>query len=307
MKRLIKILALLLLTCSLCERVAAQTAIPVQNASFEQNAPAGSWSSGSIPGWAVMGSAGLLAIPSLLPSTCDGSSTVAWSNGGTISQDLGAPFKANTTYTFKVCIVRRSDGLQSTYSLSLGGCSVSGAMNAVPVGTSTIATLTCPIGATPPSGTLVPAFGCSGTQCDFDSVSLTSVSNSAPLQPIALGLTNTSTLLFDDGTAVYNGAIIPLQFNSVTSTWIQAGSISSDTNGNLTGTFVVDPNLADSNGNVVFQLSLPNITNLGLPVVPLIRFQQGSTGLNVNEVLFKTPFMTKLLAVEKATSIGLIP
>jgi hypothetical protein len=133
------------------------------------------------------------------------------------------------------------------------------------------------------------------------------VSVPPPPPPAKINLSVTGSILFDDQTVVYVGAITPNQFCSNTSTWVQAGSINSDAGGNLTGAFIIDPSCVDANNNVVFQLTLPGITNMGLPTVPLIRFQQGSTSLAVNEVLFKTPFMTKLLAVEKASSVVLLP
>jgi hypothetical protein len=105
---------------------------------------------------------------------------------------------------------------------------------------------------------------------------------------------------------VYNGTIQPNQFNFTTQSWVSAGAITSS-NGTLSGTFIVNPNLTDGNGNVQFQFSLPGITNMGLPLVPLIRFQQGSTGITVTETLFKAPFMTKLLAVEKSSGVSLTP
>lgn len=175
---MLEILALLLFALPL----SAQT---VQNPSFEISSPAGTWNYGPIPGWTIAGSAGLLAIPSFLPSTCDNSSTVAWSNGGTISQDLGTPAQANTNYALTVCIVRRSDSLGSTYTITIGTCSVTGLMSTVPAGTASPVTLPCPTGATPPAGNLSISLGCSGVQCDFDSVSL----STGPPQTIPLSMT----------------------------------------------------------------------------------------------------------------------
>lgn len=123
---------------------------------------------------------------------------------------------------------------------------------------------------------------------------------------IILTVNSNSTLVFDDGSVVYNGTLIPEQWNPSTSAWVQAGSVMSQA-GVLSGTLVIDPNLADPTGNIQFQFSLPGIANMGLPTVPLIRFQQGSSGITVNETLFKQPFMTKLLAVEKVSGIALTP
>jgi hypothetical protein len=97
-----------------------------------------------------------------------------------------------------------------------------------------------------------------------------------------------------------------MQYNFTTQTWINAGSVGSS-GGVLSGDLIINPNLTDGEGNVLFQFSLPGIANMGLPLVPLIRFQQGSTGITVTETLFKAPFMTKLLAVEKVSGVSLTP
>jgi hypothetical protein len=75
----------------------------------------------------------------------------------------------------------------------------------------------------------------------------------------------------------------------------------------LTGTFTINPNYADANGNVSFQFSLPGLANLGQQTMPLVKFQQGSTGFTIKEVLFKSLFLKSLLAVEKSTSVSLTP
>lgn len=132
---------------------------------------------------------------------------------------------------------------------------------------------------------------------------------SPPPLPITLTINtaspNISSLIFDDGTAVYVGAIIPQQLNG--SSWISTGTVTCDADGLLTGTFTINPNYADSNGNVSFQFTLPGIANLGLQTMPLAKFQQGSTGFTIKEVLFKSLFLKSLLAVEKSTSVSLTP
>jgi hypothetical protein len=127
--------------------------------------------------------------------------------------------------------------------------------------------------------------------------------------PITLAINsaspNLSSLTFDDGTAVYVGAIVPQQLNGTT--WVSTGSVASDANGNLTGTFTINPKYVDANGNISLQFTLPGIANLGQQTMPLAKFQQGSTGFTVKEVLFKSLFLKQLLAVEKSSSVTLTP
>ena len=132
---------------------------------------------------------------------------------------------------------------------------------------------------------------------------------SPPPLPITLTINSTSpdvsSLTFDDGTAVYVGAIVPQQLNGTA--WVSTGTITSDANGILTGTFTISPGYADVHGNVSFQFTLPGIANLGQQTMPLVKFQQGSTGFTIKEVLFKSLFMKSLLAVEKSSSVSLTP
>jgi hypothetical protein len=130
-----------------------------------------------------------------------------------------------------------------------------------------------------------------------------------PLLPITLAINsaspNLSSLTFDDGTTVYVGAIVPQQLNGTT--WVSTGSVASDASGNLTGTFTINPTYVDANGNISLQFTLPGIANLGQQTMPLSKFQQGSTGFTVKEVLFKSLFLKQLLAVEKSSSVALTP
>jgi hypothetical protein len=131
------------------------------------------------------------------------------------------------------------------------------------------------------------------------------LSTAPPIPPINLPVTG--TLLFDDGSVVYNGQIIPEQLNPNTNAYVPAGAVTSDANGNLTGMFMLNPNLVDATGSVTVQLSLPNIGVVGTFTQYLAKFQQGQTSIQINEVLFKTLFMTQLKAVDKSTSVALLP
>jgi hypothetical protein len=143
--------------------LAAQT---VTNPAFAQNALAtGSWNAGPVPGWAIAGSAGLWTPPaSEYPLVS--SATVAWSNGGAITQDLGTLTAGN--YNFSVQVGARGDGYgqAATYTVSLGACSQVGTIAAIPVGTFLTVTQPCNL----PAGDAVVSLACSGPQCDFTNV-----------------------------------------------------------------------------------------------------------------------------------------
>lgn len=246
MKNLLKFAALFVLTISsLCEQASAQTTIPVQNASFEQASPTGSWNVGAAPNWTVSGSAGLLAIPSLFSAIPDGT-TVAWSNGGTISQNLGISATANTTYTLTVFVGRRTDGLNNTYTISLNAmgspiCSQSGQNNTIPLGTFQVVTLPCPIGATPPAGSLSISLSSAGTQVEFDEVSLTSTPNTPPPPPVSVSLAG--TLVWDDTTAIQGDLQIQQQIG--TNSFQILADLAPDANGAVSGTVSVDMSQPD--------------------------------------------------------------
>jgi hypothetical protein len=222
MKRTLTCLALLCATSAF-----GQT---LTNPSFAQNAPVNSWNSGPIPNWKITGDAGLLAIPSLLPSTVP---VVAWSNGGTISQDIGLA-TAGVTYTLTVSVVRRTDGLQNTYTISLGTCSQTGSMSTVPAGTSQNVTLSC---AAP--GELSVSLACGGTQCDFGGVTLTAGSPPAP--PTSVNFTFSGQILINGAAPVGTVSIVQI-FPIGTQ---QVAALTPDASGNVSGTVTLITNFAD--------------------------------------------------------------
>lgn len=177
----------------------------IQNPSFEQSAvlpnvdtALGSYSVGGVPGWTVTGAAGLWQptareFTSALP---DGS-TLAWSNGGTLSQDLGVPAAANATYTLTVHAGRRIEGYVATYTVNLNAgttnlCTATGSNGDFAAGTFKQISLTCPAGATPPTGNLSISLGATGTQVNFDNVTLAS----GPPPPFVFPLTGFGTFTF---------------------------------------------------------------------------------------------------------------
>jgi hypothetical protein len=97
--------------------------IAVTNASFEVTAPLnqsapgfGSWNSGPIPGWIITGQGGSWqpGPAAFNSSKLPDGKTVAYSNGGAISQTLSASLAPNTTYTLSVAVGNRLDNTNIT-------------------------------------------------------------------------------------------------------------------------------------------------------------------------------------------------
>lgn len=164
--------------------VAQGTPIAIVNPSFELSPsvpvgdPVGPWGNGAIAGWTASGSVGeWQPAASQFASLPDGQ-TVAWSNGGSISQDLGVPVQANATYTLSVYVGHRFGGWVANYAINLNAgtanlCSATGSNGTIPAGTFQQITLTCPAGANPAAGNLSIVLSGTGAQIDFDNVSLT--------------------------------------------------------------------------------------------------------------------------------------
>lgn len=175
-------------------------AISIQNASFETTNPlispcAGTgcaYNGGPIPGWTLTGNGGSFQPSSLyfnLPLP-DGN-IVAYSNGGSISQDLGVSLLADATYTLSVFVGDRLDNRTSNYSLSLLAgtttlCTFSGSNASITPGTFADETCTFQSGTTLPSGDLSIVLTSAGTQTDFDDVSLSVVSVPEPSSVVLL-------------------------------------------------------------------------------------------------------------------------
>jgi hypothetical protein len=156
----------------------AQTPVAIQNSNFQSpvtftnidpsGAAAGSqWESGTIPSWIV--GPGIAGIQQLVSVCGVNIPQGAFSNGATITQDVG-PQQAGM-YVLTVGICNRSDISGATYTLSLSGCNESALNSTIPPGTIQNVTLSCPI--SNPSGDNIIGLGCSGGQCDFSSVALT--------------------------------------------------------------------------------------------------------------------------------------
>jgi hypothetical protein len=131
----------------------------------------------------------------------------------------------------------------------------------------------------------IDLFSCTGGTTElFSTAHLTVTSN--------ISLNVTGTLKFDDATTVYVGAVSVQQMSG--STWVSAGGINLDANGNFSGFLIVNPNLVDANGNLQLQIGIANPSVYVSQTFSLTQFQQGSTGLTITWVLWKkAPMATK--------------
>ena len=191
--------------------VPARADITVMNPSFEVTNPltllCGSgcaFNFGPIPDWTLTGQGGSFQSNSSifnLPLP-DGSSIVAYSNGGTISQTLtGTTLTPDTIYKLSVDVGFRLNGAVdvTTYSIALyaGGVLLAslppGTSNdVIPIGTFADETVTYTSGATVLPGDLSIVLSSDGQQADFDNVRLTASTipepSSLSLMAGALGL-----------------------------------------------------------------------------------------------------------------------
>lgn len=184
--KVLLICALSFCTALTCGAVRADGVIPVVNASFEShNAFTNGCGTGclfnvaQIPGWTVTGVGGSFQPNSsqfILPLP-DGN-VVAFSNGGTISQDLGVSVQGNSTYTLSVDVGHRLDGLVTNYSIALldgstSLCATPTASNgSFAAGTFLDVILTCTTGFAVDPGDLSIVLTAGGGQIQFDNVSL---------------------------------------------------------------------------------------------------------------------------------------
>jgi hypothetical protein len=293
MKRL---LLALLFACPL----AAQTPVTIQNPSFETfNAlttcnSSNCYNTGPIPSW--KGSGGSVQFTSLIYSAmCDGP-TVAYSNGGTLTQDLGISAQSNGTYSLNVCVGHRLDGYAATATIQLLAgttslCSLSVNEANITAGTFSKQTLSCPT-TTAPTGDLTISLGCSTAQCDFDAVSLTFQPTNPPLPTETL--TPTGSILYNDGTTLFPS---DMQFNVTQlqgGAWVTIGNPTLSAIGQLGGgNIVVDPNFVDANGFVQLRVQMTGIPMFGPVGFPQATFTHGSTGLTVSAVLVKSDLSVK--------------
>jgi hapalindole biogenesis HpiC1 cyclase-like protein/PEP-CTERM motif-containing protein len=175
------LLSILVLGCVTAP--ARADSIAIQNASFATTNPLSTscgqdcaFNIGAIPDWVVTGTGGSWHTSSAFSST--NGVTVAYSNGGTISQTLtGTSLVANHTYTLSVDVGHRLDGLATNYSIALYAgntllSSFSGSNGDVKMGTFESEGLTFTTGAKVASGDLHIVLTSSGAQTDFGNVQL---------------------------------------------------------------------------------------------------------------------------------------
>ena len=121
------------------------------------------------------------------------------------------------------------------------------------------------------------------------------------LPPPVIDLNVSGSILFDDKTPVAPGASLNVQQSDNNGGFVNAGFVTSDSLGNLTGTFTINPKLVTSAGFVTFQFSVNGVGATVVQTFQLKVFQQGSTGINLSLVLFKS------VLLPKSFGAGLLP
>ena len=190
---------------ALMSDVACADSISIQNPSFEITNPlnqscAGTgcaFNGGPIPGWTGGGSFQPSSVFFNLPLP-DGN-IVAYTNGGSISQTLGVSLDPNSMYTLSVFVGDRLDHRNADFSIALLAgsttlCSFSASNASITPGSFADETCTFQSGSTLPTGDLSIALSATGTQGDFDNVSLTEVSTVSTPEPSSLALLATGFL-----------------------------------------------------------------------------------------------------------------
>jgi hypothetical protein len=187
---------------SLAPNRASATAITVLNPSFEQPAPpyaypfpGGTYSIGGITDWTGAGGQfGQQTAGDLYSYLPDGVA-FAYTNGGSISQTVGATAIAGDTYTLTVDVGTRSDGYNGPVIVDLivDGIVTAALGSYAPSGTWSPWTATFTASAADAGGSIaIDLISNGGPQADFDNVQLNSTA--APL-PATLPLLASSLLM----------------------------------------------------------------------------------------------------------------
>jgi hypothetical protein len=123
--------------------------------------------------------------------------------------------------------------------------------------------------------------------------------NVAAPQPVLLNITG--TIAYDDGSSPFgqSGATFSV-LQQEGSSWVSIGQPTIAPNGAVSGTVTVNPNFA-TNGAVFFEVAISGFPVFYSAGLNPATFEQGSTGLAINAVIFKAILAPKLL------SIGLTP
>lgn len=154
------------------------------------------WNVGDIPGWTISGAAGSQILNSTYYSSVPGPGTMAYINGGTITQDLGVALLPDSTYTLSVYVGHRLDGTPdgdiTTFSFGLDNgtvlTSMSDSTSDIAAGTFQLESYAFTTGATVSPGDLTVSLGDAGQQADFTGVSLSVVPTPEPSSLIMLSI-----------------------------------------------------------------------------------------------------------------------
>jgi hypothetical protein len=258
-------------------QTAAQT---VQNPSFAANALAsGAYNLGPIPNWTITGGVAGMWTPPVTEYPANLGVTLAFSNGGTLTQDLGTLAAGN--YNFSVQVGARADGIgqSATYTLSLLAgttsiCSEVGTIASIQKGAFLTLTQPCAI----PVGDVVISLGCSSSQCDFTGITLVLATPPPPPPPPlqSINFTFSGTLSWsdpgqpDDGAPIA-GTVQVSEWNPPKqAVWNILGTATPDSSGNISGTVSLSTNCADA---PTIQFVLSNAAGAQQGVV-----QQGAPG-----------------------------
>ena len=200
--------------------------------------------------------------------------TVAWMNGGTISQNLGVAPKANTSYTLDIWVGRPSDqsSTSNSYTVSLSAgtttlCTQSARLTTIPIGTFIKLTLPCPAGATPSTANMAISLSANGPQAVFDNLTLTT----GTIPPQSVNLMLSGSVLWDDNTPIA-GTVQVQEQNNPDPSWHDLTTFTPNGSGIISGIVSISTNysdapqflflLKDAAGNVagVVQQSVPGAT-----------------------------------------------